>query len=127
MRAMRTIAQIRLDNLRLLVQEFGSQDAVAVRGNTSPVYISQVINQTPDSKTKKPRQIGDPLARKLEAGCDKELGWMDNHHYDRGREYRIEHAIAAMEQMRDWQFDQAIKILDTIAQPQPNDGTTGSA
>lgn len=120
MAGMKTISEIRLANLVLLVQELGSQEAVAARATTSAVYVSQLLNRAPDSKTGKPRQIGDPLARKLEAGCDKELGWMDNAHYPRDhRNERISHAVQAMESMGDWQLDQAIKIIDTIAEPAP--------
>lgn len=77
---MKTIADIRLENLELLVVEFGTQDKVAELAETSPVYLSQLRNKAPDSKTGKLRQIGDPMARKLELGCRKEVGWMDNVH-----------------------------------------------
>lgn len=77
---MKTISEIRLENLRLLIDEFGTQDAVAERAATSPVYLSQLLNAAVDVKTGRVRQIGDPLARKLEAGCGKEVGWMDNIH-----------------------------------------------
>lgn len=77
---MKTIAEIRLDNLDLLIAEFGTQDRVAEKSGTSPVYLSQIKNKTPDAKTGKLRQMGDPTARKLESGCGKEIGWMDNTH-----------------------------------------------
>mgnify|MGYP000154963875 CR=1 FL=1 len=63
---MKTIAEIRLENLRLLIGEFGTQDKVAELADTSPVYLSQILNNAVDSKTGRVRQIGDPLARKLE-------------------------------------------------------------
>jgi hypothetical protein len=53
---------------------------VAELGETSSIYLSQIKNQSPDAKTKKPRQMGDDMARKLEAGCKKPRGWMDNVH-----------------------------------------------
>lgn len=34
----------------------------------------------PDSKTGKPRDIGDQLARRLEVALKKPLGWMDQDH-----------------------------------------------
>ena len=77
---MKTISEIRLENLDVLIKEFGSQDKVAERGGTSSVYLSQVKNKTPDVKTGKRRQMGDDIARKLEDGCGKERGWMDNTH-----------------------------------------------
>lgn len=120
---MKTIAEIRHDNLLLLLQEIGTAEALANLVESSAVYISQLRNKALDSKTKKPRQIGDPLARKLESRCGKEIGWMDHEHpllsY---RQKRINHAVTAMEHMEDWQLDQAIKIVDTIAQPTPKHG-----
>lgn len=77
---MKTISEIRVDNLDALIKEFGTQDKVAELGETSSVYLSQVRNQTPDVKTGKPREMGNPIARKLEIGCNKERGWMDHEH-----------------------------------------------
>jgi len=120
---MKTIAEIRLGNLERLIEEFGTAEAVAERSGTSPIYLSQIRNEAKDSKTGKPRQIGDPLARKLEAGCEKELGWMDHHAILYSyRHERIKHAIAVMEHMEDWQLDQAIKIVHTIAEPNKRQG-----
>lgn len=77
---MKTVDEIRLENLMLLIFEKGTQEAVAEAGGTSSVYLSQIKNRTPDKKTGKPRQMGDDMARKLEEGCVKERGWMDNVH-----------------------------------------------
>lgn len=118
MPGMKTIAEIRLENLELLIEEFETADAVAEACGTSAVYLSQMRNQAKDSKTGKPRQLGDDLARKLEVGCKKEIGWMDHEPPPKSyRASRIQHAVAVMEHMEDWQLDQAIKIVDTIAQP----------
>ena len=81
MALMKTIAEIRLENLRDLIEKQGSQERVASLAETSPVYLSQLLNRAPDRKTGKLRQIGDDMARKLEAGCQKEIGWMDNIHH----------------------------------------------
>lgn len=77
---MKTVSEIRLDNLELLIADLGTQERVAEAGGTSSVYLSQIKNRTPDKKTGKPRQMGDDMARKLEEGCKKERGWMDNIH-----------------------------------------------
>lgn len=77
---MKTVDEIRLENLLLLIDEKGTQEAVAEAGGTSSVYLSQIKNRTPDKKTGKLRQMGDDMARKLEEGCKKERGWMDNVH-----------------------------------------------
>lgn len=75
---MQTIAEIRLANLERLIKEMGTQDRVAEFGSTSSVYLSQIRNSAPDSKTGKLRVMGDEMARKLEIGCNKPRGWMDN-------------------------------------------------
>lgn len=117
---MKTVAEIRHDNLLILLDEAGTAEALANLVESSPIYISQLRNKAVDSKTKKPRQIGDALARKLESRCGKEVGWMDHEHPQMSyRQERINHAVAAMEQMENWQLDQTIKIVDTIAQPAP--------
>lgn len=77
---MKTINEIRLDNLEALITEFGKAELVAEKGETSSVYLSQIRNRAPDKKTGKLRQMGDDIARKLERGCNKEIGWMDNTH-----------------------------------------------
>lgn len=76
---MQTIAEIRLANLERLIKEMGTQDRVAEFGGTSSVYLSQIRNSAPDSKTGKLRVMGDEMARKLEIGCSKPRGWMDNY------------------------------------------------
>lgn len=117
---MKTNAEIRLENLRLLIGEFGTQDKVAELAETSPVYLSQILNGAADSKTGRVRQIGDPLARKLEEGCGKEVGWMDNaqipHTYRTERQQAV---MAMMDVMDGHQLDQAYAILHAIAQPRP--------
>lgn len=77
---MHTIDEIRMENLRVLVKEKGSQKKVSDDTGASQVYLSQLMNAAKDAKTGKPRQIGDDMARKLEAGCGKERGWLDNVH-----------------------------------------------
>ncbi len=117
---MKTIAEIRLDNLRLLISDFGTQDRVAELAGTSPVYLSQILNGAADSKTGKVRQIGDPLARKLEEGCGKETGWMDNIHLPPSYlTQKKAAALALMENMDPHQLEQAYKILHTLAEPHP--------
>lgn len=117
---MKTIAEIRLDNLRLLIGEIGTQEKVAELAETSPIYLSQILNRAADSKTGKIRQIGDPLARKLEQGCNKEIGWMDNpqipHSY---HSPKMQAALALMERMDAHQLERAYKIIDALAEPHP--------
>jgi len=119
---MKTIGEIRRDNLLELIEEHGSlaQLNELMGLARTDATLSQIKNRSLDSKTKKPRAMGDPLARRLEKACGREAGWMDNVHYARSaRGARIEHALRVMEHMDDWQVDQAVKILTTIAEPAP--------
>ncbi|MGR2663657.1 hypothetical protein ACUXVY_18895 [Chromobacterium haemolyticum] len=73
------IEDVRLENLRVLVVERSTIAAVAQVSDTSPAYLSQILNRVP-SRTGKPRDVGTDLARKLEQGCGKPAGWMDHPH-----------------------------------------------
>lgn len=94
-----TTDENRLTNLQTLIREFGSIVAVAKRAETAPNYISQIINRTV-SRTGKPRGVGNDLARKLEAGCNKPHGWMDQEHQstltteDQTFVHRVEQEVA---------------------------------
>lgn len=85
---MTTSKQTRLSNLHALIAEFRTADAVAHRADTAPMYLSQIINGVP-SKTGRPRGIGDALARKLEEGCGKPIGWLDQAHDEDPREREL--------------------------------------
>ncbi len=76
---MATSKELRIENLRALVKEFKTAEAVAQRAATAPMYLSQILNGALSS-TGKPRGIGDALARRLESGCGKDVGWMDRQH-----------------------------------------------
>lgn len=76
---MATSKELRIENLRSLVAEFKTADAVAQRAATAPMYLSQILNGA-KSATGKARGVGDALARRLEQGCGKEVGWMDKPH-----------------------------------------------
>lgn len=82
-----TNSEIRKSNLEILISESGSLVALAERiGHNSTAQISQWRKGAPDSKTKKPRTIGNVSARKLELLCGKPVGWMDElHGYDTTR------------------------------------------
>ncbi|MEN7429184.1 hypothetical protein VA599_00415 [Chromobacterium sp. TRC.1.1.SA] len=73
------VETIRLANLQKLISEKKTIRAVALAANTSATYLSQILNRT-KSCTGNPRGLGSVLARKLEKGCNKPEGWMDQHH-----------------------------------------------
>jgi hypothetical protein len=77
---MKSAAELRLENLEILVQEAGSADALARASGVSPEYISQIRNRAIDKKTGKARNLGNQAARRLEDGMGKPLGWMDTSH-----------------------------------------------
>jgi len=77
MTAMKSVAEIRLINLEILLKEAGTADALAERCGLSPVYISQIRSRAIDRKTGKPRNLGAQAARKLEEGMERPSGWMD--------------------------------------------------
>jgi len=77
---MKSISEIRLANLELIIEEVGTAELVAERSGLSPVYISQIRSGAIDIKTGKRRNLGSVAARKLEKGAEKPAGWMDQDH-----------------------------------------------
>jgi len=73
------IKQIRLSNLRTLIDEAGTIAALARKTGTAPAYLSQILNRLP-SASGSARTLGDKLARKLENAMGKAFGWMDKDH-----------------------------------------------
>lgn len=90
---MKTASEIRLFKLGVLAKEVGTLRALAERCDTSEAYLSQIMTGQPDSKTGKPKSVGNALARKLEDGTGKSRGWMDTPDTDRPtgiRDQRVE-------------------------------------
>lgn len=78
---MKTIADVRHDNLLTLISEFGTIAKLAFKIEKSPTQISQLKNRAVNTKGRgKPRAIGDDLAREIEQKLGKPLGWMDTNH-----------------------------------------------
>lgn len=122
---MKTIGEIRRDNLEILLLRFDSladlNEKLELARTDST--LSQIRNRSTSSRGK-PRAMGDPMARKIEAALKLDPGWMDNVQYPPdSRHHRIQHVLQVMESMEDWQVDQAVKIVDTIAEPAPRNGT----
>ncbi|CAG2132301.1 hypothetical protein [Cupriavidus numazuensis] len=80
---MQTIDEIRRENLELAVQRLGGKAvALANAAGLSAAYISQIRTKQPDSKSGKPKSLGDDAARKVEAAIGERAGWMDVRHGD---------------------------------------------
>ncbi|MGS0922826.1 hypothetical protein ACR30T_05885 [Neisseria gonorrhoeae] len=77
---MNFLAEIRLQNMKNLVEEAGSVAELAKRaGYAQPSYLYQIINQTA-IQNGKPKNIGGAMARKLESAMNKAEGWLDMNH-----------------------------------------------
>lgn len=112
---MRRYAQVRLDNLEILIEEAGSAVRLARLANTSASYLSQVRHQL-TTRDGTPRGVGDALAGKLEQAMGKAHGWMDEpQEYVRAPanramrsaaktdpELRALHPLISWDQARDW-------------------------
>lgn len=79
---MKTISEIRHDNLLELIKKHGSIAAlnVAIGMTRTDATLSQIKNKSPDSKTGVPKAMGTPVARRIENELNLEVGWMDNAH-----------------------------------------------
>lgn len=77
---MKTIDQIRRDNLALAIAKVGSAAQLADKAGISSVYLSQIKMQALEQKTGKAKAMGDDVARKIENGLGLAHGWMDADH-----------------------------------------------
>lgn len=75
-----TVSAIRRRNLRVLADALGAVQALADAIERSQSQVSQLLNQTPHSKTGRPRVMADTLARHIEGMLRLETGWMDVPH-----------------------------------------------
>lgn len=119
---MQTIEEVRRARLVMLENEFGGQTALAERIGKAPAQISQWKNAS-RSASGRQRAMSSDVAREIEEKTGKPRGWMDTaptyaelHPND-----RIAHAMAVMESMTPYQLDQAVRVIDTLAQPPADD------
>lgn len=73
----RTIDDIRLANLRLLIEDAGGQRPLADKIGKAPAQISQWINRAPIQGTGRPRRMQTDTARDIEKKLQLPTGWMD--------------------------------------------------
>lgn len=77
---MKVIEEIRLSNLLALVKNSGGVTRFADKTGKQQAQISQLVNQSPDSKTKKPKSMGSSQAREFEEALGLERGWLGHEH-----------------------------------------------
>lgn len=77
---MKTIDEIRRLNLLEAIARLGTARALAEKAELAPAYLSQIKNRQPESKTGKPKSMGDEAARKIEKALGETRGWMDVDH-----------------------------------------------
>lgn len=76
---MRTVEEVRRARLAQLVEEYGSYVKLGEKlGLTErDSTLSQIANQSVNSRTTTPKTMGSTLARRIETACRKPVGWMD--------------------------------------------------
>lgn len=81
---MKSIDEVRNQNLRFLVTTRGGVTNLAEQIGKSPSQISQWLNRSLNSETGKPRAMGTVSARHIEGHLGLEFGWMDRLHDEAG-------------------------------------------
>lgn len=100
---MKTIEEIRWENLCYLIEKHGGVTRFADLVGSSQSQISQLKNRSPDSKTGKQKKLGSAQAREMEDKLGFDRGWMDHDHTD--REY--EHWLKIPKEVREYLIRQA--------------------
>ena len=77
---MKTIDEIRRENLRQYADHLGGVAKLAACLQKSHAQTSQWLNGSKDSKTKKPRGMSDESARLIETKLGQPRGWLDQEH-----------------------------------------------
>ncbi|MFC5475810.1 S24 family peptidase [Paraherbaspirillum soli] len=77
---MKTIGEIRRDNLLYAIERFKKAERLARTAHVSAAYISQLKNCAPESSTGKVKNMGDDVARRIEIALGEPIGWMDTSH-----------------------------------------------
>ncbi len=78
---MKTIDEVRRENLSVLAAEAGSVTALAKALDRDVAQVSQWLNGSLNSGTGKPRGIRSSSCRYIEERCGKQSGWMDVEHH----------------------------------------------
>ena len=132
--SMKTIEETRRSKLQLLVDRNGGMANLCealgyARNETATLTRILHANIRHDRGEGKTYNMGSPMAREIEGKLGLGVGWMDTPigYNDMQPDQRIVHVMKIMESMPDWQRDQAMRIIDTFAEPARSDrnGTIG--
>lgn len=96
---MKTVDEIRRENLVILANEYQTAGALADLLEISSSQLSQWKSASKHSATGKPRRMSSDSARHIEEKCGKPYGWMDMCH---SPDY-VENAERIFQEV-DWQF-----------------------
>ena len=130
-RKMLTIEETRRARLRILVERYNGmanlcQSLGYARNETAT--LARILNaNVRHERGGKPYNMGSPMAREMELKLSLDTGWMDNPpgYSEMHPDDRITHVMKLMESMPEWQRDQAMRIIDTLAEPTTaKNGTT---
>lgn len=77
---MKKSSEIRRENLEIAIKRVGNAAKLAALASASAAYFSQIKGSAPESKTGKPKAMGDDVARRIEAAIGEPEGWMDVEH-----------------------------------------------
>lgn len=127
---MQTISETRRTRLEMLVKRHNNRLAdlnEAIGLDRTDATLSQIRNQSPSSKTGKPRSMGDDIARKIEAALKLPTGWMDTPptyaELDGGHSYAAQVALC-MEGMSTEEQATVFRLVHAVTKPQEKTGTT---
>jgi hypothetical protein len=118
---MKTIAEIRRLRLEQLITQYGSIAALnaALKRARTDSKLSQLRNASARKGRDRPTQMGDAMARLIEATLKLESGWMDNlpAYEDPTIDEKMRRLQKVAEELAPYQIDQLIKIGITLAEP----------
>lgn len=72
--------ELRRSGLQILISEAGGVAQLAEKCGVSEKNLQHILRRAKMPGDKKPRDIGDRLARRLEVGMGKQQGWLDYGH-----------------------------------------------